>query len=64
MVWKSITEWRQKRTLQKMLTDPRSLRGSRAIGQRTKASVPIERRLNAFYAAWAPGNPKAGTTGL
>jgi hypothetical protein len=37
MVWKAIKEWRQKRTLQKMLTDPRSMRGFRSTGQLEKS---------------------------
>ena len=37
MVWKAINEWRQKRTLRKMLTDPRSTRGFRSTGQLEKS---------------------------
>jgi hypothetical protein len=37
MVWNMINEWRQKRTLRKMLTDPRSLRGFRSTGQLEKS---------------------------
>ena len=37
MLWKSITEWRQRRTLRQMLTDPRAPRGYRSVGQLEKA---------------------------
>jgi hypothetical protein len=33
MVWKAINEWRLKRSLRRMLTDPRSTRGFRSTGQ-------------------------------
>jgi len=59
MVWKAINEWREKRTLRKMLTDPRSRAGSDQLGNWKKASAPIERPLSACFAAWALGNPKA-----
>jgi hypothetical protein len=36
MVWASIREWSQKRTLRAMLRDPRSVRGFRSIGQLEK----------------------------
>jgi hypothetical protein len=36
MVWDAIKEWRQKRKLQKMLTDRRSARGFRSTGQLEK----------------------------
>ena len=37
MLWKSIIEWRQRRTLRQMLTDPRAARGFRSVGQLEKA---------------------------
>ena len=37
MLLKSITEWRQRRTLRQMLTDPRAPRGFRSVGQLEKA---------------------------
>ena len=43
MVWKAINEWRQKRTLQKMLTDPRSTRGFRS-------TVKLEKSIGADQA--------------
>jgi hypothetical protein len=36
MVWNAIQEWRQKRKLREMLTDPRSARGFRSAGQLEK----------------------------
>jgi hypothetical protein len=36
MVWKAISEWRQKRKLREMLRDPRSTNGHRSIGQLEK----------------------------
>ena len=36
MFWNAIFEWRQKRTLRAMLTDPRSSRGFRSTGQLEK----------------------------
>jgi hypothetical protein len=36
MAWAAIREWSQKRTLRAMLTDPRSARGFRSIGQLEK----------------------------
>ena len=36
MAWTAIREWSQKRTLRAMLTDPRSARGFRSIGQLEK----------------------------
>jgi hypothetical protein len=36
-MWKVIKEWSQKRTLRKMLTDPRSTRGFRSTGQLEKS---------------------------
>jgi hypothetical protein len=36
MPWTAIREWSQKRTLRTMLTDPRSARGFRSIGQLEK----------------------------
>jgi len=36
MVWTSIREWSQKRTLRAMLKDPRAARGFRSIGQLEK----------------------------
>ena len=36
-MWKAIKEWTQKRTLQKMLVDPRAARGFRSIGQLEKS---------------------------
>jgi hypothetical protein len=36
MVWKLLREWDQKRKLREMLTDPRSARGVRSIGQLEK----------------------------
>jgi hypothetical protein len=36
-MWKAINEWRQKRTLQKMLVDPRAARGFRSTGQLEKS---------------------------
>jgi hypothetical protein len=36
MVWTSIREWSQKRTLRTMLRDRRSARGFRSIGQLEK----------------------------
>jgi hypothetical protein len=36
MVWNGIQEWRQKRKLREMLTDPRSARGFRSAGQLEK----------------------------
>ena len=36
MPWNAISEWRQKRTLRAMLTDPRATRGFRSIGQLEK----------------------------
>ena len=37
MLWKSITERRQRRTLRQMLTDPRAARGFRSVEQLEKA---------------------------
>jgi hypothetical protein len=37
MLWKSLTVWRQKRTLRQMLNDPRAARGFRSVGQLEKA---------------------------
>lgn len=37
MLWKPITEWRRRRTLRQMLTDPRAARGFRSIAQLEKA---------------------------
>ena len=34
--WQSVGEWRQKKRLREMLTDPRSSRGFRSIGQLEK----------------------------
>jgi hypothetical protein len=36
MPWNAIAEWRRKRKLREMLTDPRSTRGVRSIGQLEK----------------------------
>jgi hypothetical protein len=36
MVWSAIQEWRQKRKLREMLSDPRSARGFRSSGQLEK----------------------------
>jgi hypothetical protein len=36
MIWTSIREWSQKRTLRAMLSDPRSARGFRSSGQLEK----------------------------
>jgi hypothetical protein len=36
MVWTSMREWSQKRTLRAMLKDPRSTRGFRSTGQLEK----------------------------
>ena len=36
MVWNAISEWRQKRQLRAMLTDPRAARGFRSTGQLEK----------------------------
>jgi hypothetical protein len=36
MPWNVIAEWRRKRKLREMLTDPRSTRGVRSIGQLEK----------------------------
>jgi hypothetical protein len=36
-VLKAIKEWRQKRTLHRMLVDPRSARGFRSTGQLEKS---------------------------
>jgi hypothetical protein len=36
MPWNAISEWRQKRTLRQMLTDPRATRGFRSVGQLEK----------------------------
>jgi len=37
MVWNAIGEWRRKRKLREMLTDPRASRGFRSTGQLEKA---------------------------
>jgi hypothetical protein len=37
MPWKAISEWRQKRTLRAMLSDPRATRGFRSVGQLEKS---------------------------
>ena len=37
MVWNAISEWRRKRKLREMLTDPRASRGFRSTGQLEKA---------------------------
>lgn len=36
MPWNAILDWRRKRKLREMLTDPRSARGIRSIGQLEK----------------------------
>ena len=36
MVWNAVQEWRQKRKLREMLSDPRSARGFRSAGQLEK----------------------------
>ena len=36
MPWNAILDWRRKRKLREMLTDPRSARGVRSIGQLEK----------------------------
>ena len=36
MFWTAISEWKQKRKLREMLTDPRSARGFRSTGQLEK----------------------------
>ena len=36
MPWSAISEWRKKRTLRQMLTDPRATRGFRSILQLEK----------------------------
>jgi hypothetical protein len=54
MVWKAFTEWRQKRKLRDMLTDPRSARGFRSTGQLEKGigadRVTTERLLRSIGA--------------
>jgi hypothetical protein len=47
MVWKAINEC-QKRTLRKMLTDPRSIRGFRSTGQLGKSIGALERPQSAL----------------
>jgi hypothetical protein len=37
MPWGAISEWRKKRTLRQMLSDPRATRGFRSVGQLEKA---------------------------
>lgn len=36
MPWNAIVEWRQKRALRRMLSDPRATRGFRSAGQLEK----------------------------
>jgi hypothetical protein len=36
MPWNAISEWRKKRTLRQMLSDPRAVRGFRSVGQLEK----------------------------
>jgi len=54
MVWNVIQEWRQKRTLREMLSDPRSARGFRSAGQLEKGiaadRATTERLLRAIGA--------------
>jgi hypothetical protein len=54
MVWNAVQEWRQKRRLREMLSDPRSERGFRSTGQLEKGiaadRVTTERLLRAIGA--------------
>jgi hypothetical protein len=54
MFWNSVTEWRQKRKLRDMLSDPRSARGVRSTGQLEKGiaadRATTERLLRAIGA--------------
>jgi hypothetical protein len=54
MVWNVIQEWRQKRKLREMLSDPRSAKGFRSAGQLEKGiaadRVTTERLLRAIGA--------------
>jgi hypothetical protein len=48
MVWRAISEWRQKKGLRRMLQDPRATRGFRSIGTLEKgiaADRPTTERL-------------------
>ena len=36
MPWSMISEWRQKKALRQMLSDPRAMRGFRSVGQLEK----------------------------
>jgi hypothetical protein len=53
MVWKAINEWRKKRTLQKMLTDPRSTRGFRSTAQMEKSIGADRATTERLLRAWA-----------
>ena len=54
MVWNAVQEWRRKRKLREMLTDPRSARGVRSVGQLEKGidadRATTERLLRAIGA--------------
>jgi len=54
MVWNVVQEWRQKRKLREMLSDPRSAKGFRSAGQLEKGiaadRVTTERLLRAIGA--------------
>jgi hypothetical protein len=57
MPWNAISEWRRKRKLREMLSDPRSTRGVRSIGQLEKGigadRATTERLLSAIGARQA-----------
>jgi hypothetical protein len=64
MPWNANLDWRRKRKLREMLTDPRSARGIRSIGQLEKGIPDRATRLLLGIGAKKAATPEEWTLAL